>query len=256
MKNRRLILAIVLPCLLFALLLTLDLVSKHLIDKALGTVGASREIIHGFISFIYVHNTGAAWGIFSGRSIFLIIVSIIVIALFIAFYVLRLRKFKDKISLWLSVSLGFIAGGCFGNLIDRIAFGYVRDFINFDFINFPVFNVADICLTVGIILLFIYFIFFYSKEEKYLIGETKSDKSCINKIDLSSENDIKKKDSVQKKIDEHIDSDIIKTQNLEEKSTKETETAQMQESQSQNPQDFPQEEFSSKDKFKGDKNSK
>ena len=159
MKNKRVILAIVLPCVLFALLLTLDLVSKHLIDKSLGTVGASKEIIHGFISFIYVHNSGAAWGIFSGRPIFLIIISIIVIALFIAFYVLRLRKFKDKISLWLSVSLGFIAGGCFGNLIDRIFLGYVRDFIKFSFFNFT-FNIADACLTVGVVMFLIYLIFF------------------------------------------------------------------------------------------------
>ena len=246
MKNKRVILAIVLPCVLFALLLTLDLVSKHLIDKSLGTVGASKEIIHGFISFIYVHNSGAAWGIFSGRPIFLIIISIIVIALFIAFYVLRLRKFKDKISLWLSVSLGFIAGGCFGNLIDRIAFGYVRDFINFDFMNFPVFNVADICLTVGIILLFIYFIFFYSKEEKLLKTESVSDISSSTNSHKSSE------EHLQKSSNEKVESAINEKQNLEEDTSKVDDV--MEQNQIQNANQV--EDLSTDDKIDSDKNAK
>lgn len=246
MKNKRVILAIVLPCVLFALLLTLDLVSKHLIDKSLGTVGASKEIIHGFISFIYVHNSGAAWGIFSGRPIFLIIISIIVIALFIAFYILRLRKFKDKISLWLSVSLGFIAGGCFGNLIDRIAFGYVRDFINFDFMNFPVFNVADICLTVGIILLFIYFIFFYSKEEKLLKTESVSAISSSTNSNESSEEDL------QKSSNEKVESAINEKQNLEEDISKVDDV--MEQNQIQNANQV--EDLSTDDKIDNDKNAK
>ena len=246
MKNKRVILAIVLPCVLFALLLTLDLVSKHLIDKSLGTVGASKEIIHGFISFIYVHNSGAAWGIFSGRPIFLIIISIIVIALFIAFYVLRLRKFKDKISLWLSVSLGFIAGGCFGNLIDRIAFGYVRDFINFDFMNFPVFNVADICLTVGIILLFIYFIFFYSKEEKLLKTESASAISSSTNSNISSEEDL------QKRKKKKVESDINEKQNLEEDTSKVDDLIEQNQIQNENRA----EELSTDDKIDSDKNAK
>ena len=246
MKNKRVILAIVLPCVLFALLLTLDLVSKHLIDKSLGTVGASKEIIHGFISFIYVHNSGAAWGIFSGRQIFLIIISIIVIALFIAFYVLRLRKFKDKISLWLSVSLGFIAGGCFGNLIDRIAFGYVRDFINFDFMNFPVFNVADICLTVGIILLFIYFIFFYSKEEKLLKTESVSDISSSTNSHKSSEEDL------QKSSNEKVESAINEKQNLEEDTSKVDDVMEQNQIQNENQA----KDLSTDDKIDSDKNAK
>lgn len=250
MKNKRVILVIVLPCVLFALLLTLDLVSKHLIDKSLGTVGASKEIIHGFISFIYVHNSGAAWGIFSGRSIFLIIISIIVIALFIAFYVLRLRKFKDKISLWLSVSLGFIAGGCFGNLIDRIAFGYVRDFINFDFMNFPVFNVADICLTVGIILLFIYFIFFYSKEEKLLKTESVSDISSSTNSHKSSEEDL------QKSSNEKVESAINEKQNLEEDTSKVGDISEQNQNQDQIQNENQAEYISTDDKIDSDKNAK
>lgn len=247
MKNKRVILAIVLPCVLFALLLTLDLVSKHLIDKSLGTVGVSKEIIHGFISFIYVHNSGAAWGIFSGRPIFLIIISIIVIALFIAFYVLRLRKFKDKISLWLSVSLGFIAGGCFGNLIDRIAFGYVRDFINFDFMNFPVFNVADICLTVGIILLFIYFIFFYSKEEKLLKTESASAISSSTNSNIGSvEKDL------QKSSNEKVESAINEKQNLEEDTSKVDDLIEQNQIQNENQA----KELSTDDKIDSDKNAK
>ena len=250
MKNKRVILAIVLPCVLSVLLLTLDLVSKHLIDKSLGTVGASKEIINGFISFIYVHNSGAAWGILSDRPVFLIIISIIVIALFIAFYVLRLRKFKDKISLWLSVSLGFIAGGCFGNLIDRIAFGYVRDFINFDFMNFPVFNVADICLTVGIILLFIYFIFFYSKEEKLLKTESASAIFSSPNSHKSSEEDL------QKSSNKKEESAINEKQNLEEDTSKVGDISEQNQNQDQIQNENRAEDISTDDKIDSDKNAK
>ncbi len=197
MKNKKLLIAIILPIILFATLLTFDLVSKYLIVEKLGTVGTSIVVIKGFISFIYVKNTGAAWGVLSGRPIFLIVVSIIVISLFIFFYVLRVKNLKGNISFWLIISVGFITGGCFGNLIDRIALGYVRDFINFDFINFPVFNVADICLTIGIILLLIYFIFFYNKEDN---NKTKND-LLTTEIENNNNNDIKDNNSENQKYD-------------------------------------------------------
>ena len=133
------------------------------------------EVIPGFINFIYVENKGGAWGIFSNSTIFLIIMSVIILALFVAFYAIRLKAKEQNISMWLTVSVGLIAGGCIGNLIDRIAFGYVRDFINFQFFNFPVFNFADIALTVGIITIVVYFLFFYSKEEKSIKGKDEKD---------------------------------------------------------------------------------
>ena len=160
------ILSISLAVGIFVVMLVLDLLSKHFVFQALPSVSDSMEVISGFFNFVHVENTGAAWGMLAGRPIFLIIVSIVILAVYLWFYIIRMKKHKGNTSIVLSISVGFIVGGCIGNLVDRIAFGYVRDFINLQFMVFPVFNVADISLTVGIILMLVYFIFLYSKEDK------------------------------------------------------------------------------------------
>ena len=167
MKNKKMWISIILSISIFGAILLLDLLSKGLIiPNLIPNVGDRVGIIPKFISFIYVKNFGAAWGILGGRNIFLIVISIVILALFITFYVLRVKKVKNKSSCLLGISVGLIAGGCIGNLFDRLVFGYVRDFINFDFMDFPVFNFADIALTFGVIIMVVYFIFYYSKEEK------------------------------------------------------------------------------------------
>lgn len=167
MKNKKMWISVILAISIFAGILLLDLLTKGLIiPNLIPKVGDRVKVIPKFISFIYVKNTGAAWGVFGGKPIFLIIMSIVILALFITFYVLRVRKVGNKSSCLLGISVGLIAGGCLGNLIDRIAFGYVRDFINFDFMDFPVFNFADIALTFGVIVMIVYFLFYYTKEEK------------------------------------------------------------------------------------------
>lgn len=193
MKNKRFILSISLVCGIFVFVLLFDLLSKHFIAQALPQVGDSMNVIPGFINFVYVQNTGAAWGMLAGRPVFLIIVSILILAVYLGFYGLRLKKLKNNVSITLAVSVGLIAGGCIGNLIDRIVFGYVRDFINFQFMDFPVFNIADIALTVGIIIMVIYFIFIYSKEDKKMQTitvqiERFKDMSEIEKLDKEISN--------------------------------------------------------------------
>lgn len=166
MKNKKLILSLSLAGGLFALILLFDLLSKHFIFQSLPESGDSMEVIPGFFNFLHVENSGAAWGMLAGRPIFLIIISLVILGVYLWFYAIRLKKHKGNTSIVLSISVGLIVGGCFGNLIDRIVFGYVRDFINLQFMEFPVFNVADISLTIGIILMIAYFIFIYSKEDK------------------------------------------------------------------------------------------
>lgn len=178
MKNKKLFWSIFCAVALFAFILIFDLLSKHFVAKSLAGEGESQNVLPGFINLVFVKNTGAAWGMLAGRPIFLIIISIIVIALYITFYVLMAKK--GNVSFWLSVSVGLIAGGCFGNLVDRIFLGYVRDFINFQFMNFPVFNVADIALTVGVICMIVYFLFFHQKDEKNKKVEQINDNSSEN----------------------------------------------------------------------------
>lgn len=107
-------------------------------------------------------NTGAAWGIMSGKTLTLIIVScVMILALLIFNYFV-----KNKNPLY-CISFGLIIGGALGNLIDRIALNYVRDFIYLDFFpTFPIFNLADSCLCVGVILMAVYILFVMGREKK------------------------------------------------------------------------------------------
>lgn len=142
-------------------ILALDLITKYVICGMFAENEGITAIPYLF-NIIVVHNEGAAWGILSGNQIGLIILSVLLFAFLIWYFV------KEKKKSWLLVvSMAFIYGGCVGNLFDRIVFGYVRDFIQFAFWqSFPIFNFADVFLTVGVILFAIYLIIFLVKKEK------------------------------------------------------------------------------------------
>ena len=132
-----------------------DLISKHY------SFQIDKNIIPGFISFKYAQNTGAAYSMFSNSTTFLIIISIIAIA-FLSIY----TCISKNESIFFHVSLGLILGGAIGNLFDRVFFGYVRDFIKLDFVNFPIFNLADSFLTIGVSLLFLHYLIEIFREMK------------------------------------------------------------------------------------------
>ena len=101
-----------------------------------------------FFSIDYVKNYGAAFNILSGSRIFLSVISSIIAIVLI--YTILNKKNITNLDL---LSYSFILGGTIGNGIDRITKGYVIDFINLNFIDFPVFNIADISINVGLILI-------------------------------------------------------------------------------------------------------
>lgn len=123
--------------------------------------GQNMSLIGDFLWLKTVFNKGAAWGSLEGGRWFFIVMSVIAGILFI-YFLLTNKHFKSK---FFKLAIGFLLGGLLGNLIDRILFAGVRDFIYFKFINFPVFNVADIAVTIGTILLIIYIIFLYTKTD-------------------------------------------------------------------------------------------
>ena len=108
------------------------------------------EIIPNFFYIINVKNTGGAWGIFSNNAFFLALISIFVIGMLYLF--LKSEKNMNKLSI---TYYGFLFGGIIGNLIDRIFNGYVTDYLNFYIFgyDYPVFNIADILIVVGILLM-------------------------------------------------------------------------------------------------------
>ena len=131
----------------------LDQLTKLIVVKNM-ELYETAPFIQGILESRYIENRGAAWGMFSdNRWIFIIISAAALIALPMLLY-----KYRNLHFLF-GFSLSLVIGGAAGNMIDRVFAGAVVDFLNFQFIDFPVFNVADICVTAGAALMFIYLIF-------------------------------------------------------------------------------------------------
>lgn len=128
----------------------IDGVSKSIISTYL-KLNQSIKVIKDFFYLRYIHNTGASWGILENNRILLIIFSILAIILLIR-YSYSFKKTKLN-----TYGFGFLIGGILGNLSDRIINGYVIDFFDFIIFNydFPVFNIADIFIVFGVIILII-----------------------------------------------------------------------------------------------------
>lgn len=123
----------------------LDRLTKIFFSKLLA-YGESLPIIKNVVHMTLVHNTGIAFGFFKDQGIVFIIIPIIAVALLV-FNIYYYRQNNEALSRMYIVAFSLILGGAIGNLIDRIYFGYVIDFIDFRF--WPVFNVADSAITIG-----------------------------------------------------------------------------------------------------------
>ena len=138
--------------LISALLVGLDQWSKYLTVQNI-SLGETKEFIPGFLSLTHLRNTGAAWSLLEGKMIFFYVITVIVSVVIIYLLIKNYKK-----SIWYSVGLSFVLAGAIGNFIDRVRLGYVVDMLQTDFMNFPIFNVADSTLVVGVIWIFIYLI--------------------------------------------------------------------------------------------------
>jgi signal peptidase II len=132
--------------------LGIDIVSKIIVSNLMN-VQDSIMVIKNFFYITYVRNTGAAWSMFAGKTWLLIIVSIIIISLII-WYIYK-NKPKNKLE---KIGYAMVLGGALGNLLDRIIYGYVIDFFDFYIFSYdyPIFNMADCFIFVGVIILIIY----------------------------------------------------------------------------------------------------
>ena len=112
----------------------------------------NMPFIRGFIKFESTRNYGMVWGFMNGVKGFTVIISVITLIV-IGALILAIIKYRKHMNAGIMICLTAIIGGAIGNLIDRIALGYVRDFICTEFIEFPIFNVADCFVTCGAIAL-------------------------------------------------------------------------------------------------------
>lgn len=140
------------------ILLLLDQIIKFIV------INNNFTVIPGFLSLTYTENTGMAFGLNENNVILVILINIVILGIIIKF----LKENIDKIDIVVFISLILILTGGFGNLIDRIFRGHVIDFIDVNLFDFPVFNIADIYIIVGAIILVIAIVkqFFIKNEEK------------------------------------------------------------------------------------------
>lgn len=150
--------------LITAIIIIVDFITKRCVLTHLtkvDTLSLWEDVFH----LTYVENRGAAFGIMQNQKWLFIILTLAVLVVIL--YLFLKKKVKHPL---MQTALSFLAGGAAGNLIDRIAYGYVVDFFDFKLINYPVFNIADIFVVVGAILFTVYIIFFDKSDDK----ETKS----------------------------------------------------------------------------------
>jgi len=145
-----------------AVIILIDQVTKWLIVRNM-KIGENITVIENFFYITSHRNRGAAWGILEGQMWFFYIITAVVIVGLI-YYIQKHTK-ENKV---MGVALGFMLGGAIGNFIDRLFRKEVVDFINtyiFSY-DFPIFNIADSALCIGVALLFIHMLFFEGKQEK------------------------------------------------------------------------------------------
>lgn len=131
-----------------AVVLVADQLSKTFVVDTLGPQGERPlvQVIPGLMRLIYVRNTGAAFGIFQGNSPLLLVLAIAVVGFLLVYF-----RRSIAANRWLAIALGLQIGGAIGNILDRLRYGYVVDFINVP--HWPTFNLADSAITVGVIVL-------------------------------------------------------------------------------------------------------
>jgi len=142
---------------IIAIIILFDQLTKWLVQSSM-TLNTSIPVMEGVFSMTYIHNSGAAFSMLQGKTFLLIGIQLLVIFAMLAYASMK-RRGMNRLLL---VSLGLIIGGGFGNLIDRVRQGYVVDFFDFHF--WPIFNVADIAVSVGCGLLIVYVLFVEGKE--------------------------------------------------------------------------------------------
>lgn len=151
---------------LLALLAVIFLVGVDQITKYLAVLKLKDQdsvvIIRNVFELLYLENQGAAFGLLQGKKVLFLTLTVVFLIFIVCVYfrMINIRKFRP-----LRILIVFLTAGAIGNMIDRIWHNYVIDFFYFSLIDFPVFNVADIYVTISCIVFLILFLFYYKEED-------------------------------------------------------------------------------------------
>ncbi len=143
------------------LLLLVDQFAKYLAVTYLKG-GNSIILIKGVFQLHYLENRGAAFGIMQGMRNWFVVGTVLMLALMLFIY---WKSPMEKKFRWARFIIILLSAGALGNLIDRLRLNYVVDFFYFELIDFPIFNVADIYVSCGMVLLILFFLFYYKEED-------------------------------------------------------------------------------------------
>lgn len=171
--NSRRIISLITYIVITAVLTQLDQITKYVAESNL-YMKNDIDIIKNVLTLTYLRNNGSAFGMFSGKiNAFLVLTVIIVVV--ITYIVIRMPVTKRYLPMYIVCTM--LVSGAIGNFIDRVRLGYVRDFIYFKLINFPVFNVADCYVTISVAIFIILILFVYKENEfDFLSFKKKADK--------------------------------------------------------------------------------
>lgn len=150
------------PAITAVILIGVDQATKYLALVKLKPI-SSMTMADGFLNLTFVENRGVAFGMFSGQRWFILLLTAVITVVLLYFYS-KLPKTKEYKFVRMAMVLVF--AGAIGNMIDRVFRGYVVDFFEFAFVRFPVFNVADIFVVVGVFILAFLILFVIKEPEE------------------------------------------------------------------------------------------
>ena len=171
--NSRPIISLITYIVITAVLTQLDQITKYVAESNL-YMKNDIDIIKNVLTLTYLRNNCSAFGMFSGKINAFLVLTVIIVAV-ITYIVIRMPVTKRYLPMYIVCTM--LVSGAIGNLIDRVRFGYVRDFIYFKLINFPVFNVADCYVTISVATFIVLILFIYKENEfDFLSFKKKADK--------------------------------------------------------------------------------
>lgn len=167
---------------LAGLWLAIDMATKSFFNGAYAPGDVITEPIAGLFRFRLVHNTGAAWGMFGDSTFALGVMSVVVCVVLLAYFIVGCKSMNTG----QIIGLALVFAGGIGNAIDRFTLGYVVDFIDFAFIDFPVFNVADIGVTCGFVIFIASMIFAWKKADEQATAKAVAGEAACGSADDES----------------------------------------------------------------------